>query len=113
MKRFLEGERPDAADVFGRLVDKPVSPLTGWHLWIATFVVWSLIVMNLATTAIFGLSRSASVSPSAFHCARRTASRGEPGSKLLRSALRGPVSMPAILLPEAGSREPGANKNRQ
>src|SRR6185503_5783212 len=41
---------------------------------------------ELLTTAIFGLRRSASVSPSAFHCARRTASRGEPGSKLLLSA---------------------------
>ena len=40
---------------------------------------------ELLTTAIFGFSRSSSVSPSAFHCARRTASRGEPGSKLLLS----------------------------
>ena len=31
------------------------------------------------------MSRTASLSPSAFHWARRTASRGEPGSKLLRS----------------------------
>src|SRR3954469_501229 len=38
------------------------------------------------TTAIFGLRRSSSVRPSAFHCARLTASRGDPGSKLLRSA---------------------------
>src|SRR5438552_19020548 len=41
---------------------------------------------ELLTTAIFGLRRSSSVRPSAFHCARRTASRGEPGSKLLRRA---------------------------
>src|SRR5215471_15670497 len=38
------------------------------------------------TTAILGLRRSSSVRPRAFHCARRTASRGEPGSKLLRRA---------------------------
>src|SRR5262245_5637872 len=38
---------------------------------------------ELLTTAILGLSMSASLRPSAFHCARRTASRGEPGSKLL------------------------------
>ena len=44
---------------------------------------------ELLTTAILGLSMSASDSPSAFHCARRTASRGDPGSKLLRSGLRG------------------------
>src|SRR6185436_3549825 len=42
---------------------------------------------ELFTTAIFGLSMSASLRPSAFHCARRTASRGEPGSKLLLNAL--------------------------
>src|SRR5262245_4085992 len=42
---------------------------------------------ELLTTAIFGLSMSASLSPSAFHWARRTASRGEPGSKLLLNAL--------------------------
>ena len=42
---------------------------------------------ELLTTAIFGLSMSASLSPSAFHCARRTASRGDPGSKLLLNAL--------------------------
>src|SRR6185436_11887729 len=41
---------------------------------------------ELFTTAILGLSMSASLSPSAFHCARRTASRGEPGSKLLLNA---------------------------
>src|SRR5262245_24116989 len=39
---------------------------------------------ELLTTAIFGFSKSSSLSPSAFHCARRTASRGDPGSKLLR-----------------------------
>ena len=33
---------------------------------------------ELLTTAIFGFSRSSSVRPSAFHCARRTASRGDP-----------------------------------
>jgi hypothetical protein len=42
---------------------------------------------ELFTTAIFGLSMSASLNPSAFHCARRTASRGEPGSKLLLRVL--------------------------
>jgi hypothetical protein len=42
---------------------------------------------ELFTTAILGFSMSASLSPSAFHWARRTASRGEPGSKLLRSGL--------------------------
>src|SRR5262245_6304910 len=42
---------------------------------------------ELLTTAILGLSMSASLSPSAFHCARRTASRGDPGSKLLLNAL--------------------------
>ena len=41
---------------------------------------------ELLTTAIFGFSMSSSVRPSAFHCARRTASRGDPGSKLLLSA---------------------------
>src|SRR5688572_1951998 len=41
---------------------------------------------ELLTTAILGLSMSASLNPSAFHCARRTASRGEPGSKLLLNA---------------------------
>jgi hypothetical protein len=39
---------------------------------------------ELFTTAIFGFNRSSSESPSAFHCARRVLSRGEPGSKLLR-----------------------------
>src|SRR5213078_109045 len=38
---------------------------------------------ELLTTAILGLSKSSSFTPSAFHCARRTASRGVPGSKLL------------------------------
>ena len=50
---------------------------------------------ELFTTAILGFSMSASLSPSAFHWARRTASRGDPGSKLLRSgfvALVGPQS---------------------
>src|SRR5919201_4845677 len=42
---------------------------------------------ELLTTAIFGFRRSSSVSPSAFHCARRDASRTLPGSKLLRSGL--------------------------
>ena len=42
---------------------------------------------ELLTTAILGLSMSASLNPSAFHCARRTASRGDPGSKLLLNAL--------------------------
>ena len=42
---------------------------------------------ELLTTAIFGLAMSSSVSPSAFHCARRTASRVLPGSKLLRRTL--------------------------
>ena len=37
------------------------------------------------TTAIFGFSMSASVRPSARHCARRTAQNEVPGSKLLRS----------------------------
>src|SRR5690606_16616661 len=37
------------------------------------------------TTAILGLRMSSSLSPSARHCARRTAQRGEPSSKLLRS----------------------------
>ena len=41
---------------------------------------------ELLTTAIFGFTMSASVRPSAFHCARRTASRTVPASKLLRSA---------------------------
>src|SRR5512140_1570207 len=40
------------------------------------------------TIAIFGFCMSASVRPSAFHCARRAAQRGVPGSKLLRSARR-------------------------
>ncbi len=40
---------------------------------------------ELLTTAILGLVRSASLNPSAFHCARRTDSRVVPGSKLLRS----------------------------
>ena len=40
---------------------------------------------ELLTTAILGFSMSASVSPSAFHCARRDASRTLPASKLLRS----------------------------
>src|SRR5262245_54986131 len=40
---------------------------------------------ELLTTAILGLVRSASVKPSAFHCALRTDSRVVPGSKLLRS----------------------------
>ena len=40
---------------------------------------------ELLTTAIFGFSMSASVRPSAFHCARRDASRTLPASKLLRS----------------------------
>src|SRR5215207_9423100 len=52
---------------------------------------------ELLTTAIFGLSRSASVRPRAFHCARRTASRGEPGSKLLRSVLMAPIVTPSKL----------------
>ena len=39
---------------------------------------------ELLTTAILGFSMSSSERPSAFHCARRAASRGEPGSKLLR-----------------------------
>src|SRR5690606_28529064 len=46
---------------------------------------------ELLTTAIFGFSRSASLRPSAFHCARRTASRVVPGSKLLPSGFRGIV----------------------
>ena len=41
---------------------------------------------ELLTTAIFGFSMSASVRPSAFHWARRAASRTVPASKLLRSA---------------------------
>ena len=40
---------------------------------------------ELLTTAIFGFSMSASLRPNAVHWARRTASRGEPGSKLLRN----------------------------
>ncbi len=40
---------------------------------------------DVFTTAIFGFSMSASEMPNAFHCARRTASRNEPGSKLLLS----------------------------
>jgi hypothetical protein len=40
---------------------------------------------DVFTTAIFGFSMSASVMPSAFHCARRTAQRDVPRSKLLRS----------------------------
>ncbi len=55
---------------------------------------------ELLTTAILGLSMSASDSPSAFHCARRTASRGDPGSKLLRSGLR--VSAPMALMVTPG-----------
>jgi hypothetical protein len=39
------------------------------------------------TIAIFGLTRSASVRPSARHCARRVAQRVVPGSKLLRSGI--------------------------
>src|SRR5947208_773031 len=42
---------------------------------------------ELLTTAIFGFSRSSSVRPSAFHIARRDASRTLPGSKLLRSVV--------------------------
>ena len=38
-------------------------------------------------TAILGFSRSASVRPSDFHWARRTAQRGVPGVKLLRLSL--------------------------
>src|SRR5689334_20997017 len=49
---------------------------------------------ELFTTAIFGFNMSASDNPSAFHWARRTASRGEPGSKLLRSAFMGPILRP-------------------
>src|ERR1044071_3127149 len=57
------------------------------------------------TTAILGLSRSSSVRPSAFHCARRTASRGDPGSKLLRSVLmRISVSYAAVSTPASVSR---------
>src|SRR6186997_599703 len=55
---------------------------------------------ELLTTAILGLSMSASVSPSAFHWARRTASRGEPGSKLLRRAL---VMVSSNLTPPSGT----------
>src|ERR1700730_9177178 len=54
---------------------------------------------ELFTTAIFGFSRSASVNPSAFHCARRTASRGDPGSKLLRSTLVIPRNLSQNLRP--------------
>jgi hypothetical protein len=39
---------------------------------------------ELLTIAIFGFSISASEMPSAFHCARRTAQRDVPRSKLLR-----------------------------
>ena len=39
------------------------------------------------TIAIFGLTMSSSVSPSARHCARLVAQRDVPGSKLLRSAI--------------------------
>src|SRR6185436_4464159 len=43
---------------------------------------------ELLTTAIFGFCMSASDRPSALHCARLTASRVVPGSKLLRRARR-------------------------
>ena len=42
---------------------------------------------DVFTIAIFGFAMSSSVRPSAFHCARRTAQRGVPGSKLLRSVV--------------------------
>jgi hypothetical protein len=39
------------------------------------------------TIAIFGLTMSSSVSPSARHCVRLVAQRDVPGSKLLRSGI--------------------------
>ena len=47
------------------------------------------------TIAIFGLTMSSSVSPSASHCARLVAHRDVPGSKLLRSSM-GRVSSPRL-----------------
>jgi hypothetical protein len=64
---------------------------------------------ELFTTAILGLSMSASDSPSAFHWARRTASRGDPGSKLLRSA-RGVSVMPRSYLQAFA---PGGDKDQR
>ena len=55
---------------------------------------------ELLTTAIFGFSMSSSVRPSAFHCARRTASRGDPGSKLLRSAFFMVHPVTAVIYPK-------------
>ena len=61
---------------------------------------------ELLTTAIFGLSMSASVRPSAFHCARRTASRGDPGLEVAaeRSSTSCRHSNPTLIC-EAGHQD--------
>jgi hypothetical protein len=52
-------------------------------MWLKQIASWE----EEFTIAIFGLTMSSSVSPSARHCARLVAHRDVPGSKLLRSGM--------------------------
>src|SRR6202034_4353709 len=54
---------------------------TIWSRWLKQEASWE----EELTIAIFGFCRSASVSPSAVHCARRIAHGVDPGVKLERS----------------------------
>ena len=66
----------------------PPAPRTASFTFTATPYRWLKPLDSseeVLTTAIFGFSMSVSLKPSARHCARRTAQREVPGSKLLRS----------------------------
>src|SRR5688572_18635277 len=77
---------------------------------------------ELLTTAIFGLRMSSSLSPRARHCARRTASLGEPTSKLLLRTrfvviqIRRILSVPNLSVPtrtfKRGPEEPSVDDGR-
>src|SRR6202042_2048937 len=80
---------------------------TIWSRWLKQEASWE----EELTMAIFGFSRSASVSPSAVHCARRIAHGVDPGVKLERSAFEPGDFEPGVFEPgvfEPGAFEPGA-----